>query len=115
MLGGRPARYATARTSFRPAMTEIVKQSLGLEQCCGSLQPEMKGDVIIVDLNSHPRNIGAHDILSQIVHIAQSADVTHTIVGGEVLMDEKRIVSLNEQSVIEKSRDASNALMRRIG
>jgi 5-methylthioadenosine/S-adenosylhomocysteine deaminase len=81
---------------------------------CGTLEPGKKGDVIIVDLNSHPRNIGAHHIVTQLVHVAQSADVTHTIVNGQVLMDERCIMSLDEQAVMTAARCAASELLQRI-
>jgi 5-methylthioadenosine/S-adenosylhomocysteine deaminase len=89
-------------------------KALGLERLCGTLEPGKKGDVIIVDLNSHPRNIGAHHIVTQLVHVAQSADVTHTIVNGQVLMDERCIMSLDEQAVMTAARCAASELLQRI-
>lgn len=95
------ATYGSART-------------LGLGHLCGTLELGKKWDVIIVDLDSHPRNVGAHHIVNQLVHVAQSADVTHTIVGGQVLMDERRVVSLDEKSVLTAARCAANELLQSI-
>ena len=97
----RMATYGGART-------------LGLERFCGTLENGKRGDVIIVDLSSHPRNVGTHNVVNQIVHVAQSADVTHTIVDGEVLMSERHVVSLDEQDVLNKADVAAKELIRRI-
>jgi 5-methylthioadenosine/S-adenosylhomocysteine deaminase len=52
--------------------------------------------------------------VTQLVHVAQSADVTHTIVNGQVLMDERCIMSLDEQAVMTAARCAASELLQRI-
>ena len=89
-------------------------RTLGLDQMCGTLEPGKKGDIIIIDLNEHPRNVGVHHIVNHLVHVVQSADVTHTIVNGEVIMDERRITSLDEQAVMARARLAAFELIQRI-
>ncbi|MEM1533325.1 MAG: amidohydrolase family protein, partial [Desulfurococcaceae archaeon] len=80
-------------------------RALGLEDSIGSLEPGKKADVVIVKLNGphiHPVN----DPLGALVYSANASDVETVILNGEVVVDNGRIVNIDEEalrSCVEKT------------
>ncbi len=107
------ADVLSARQALRLVTTSGAR-ALGLESEIGSLEAGKRADVIIVDLNrlhSAPR---PKDIVSVLVYSAQSSDVTTTIVDGRVLMSERKLLSLDEEQVIEEANREAQLLLARI-
>ena len=67
----------------------------------GSIEAGKKADLIILDLNNvttQPIN----DIFSNIVYNAKGNNVETTIVNGNILMEDKKIVDINENEIYKK-------------
>ena len=65
-------------------------KALGLENEIGTIEEGKQADIIILDLNrtvTKPEN----DILSQIVYNTNGCNVETTIVGGKILMEERKL------------------------
>src|SRR6266852_4870073 len=74
-------------------------RAMGLENEIGSLEIGKRADVIVVDLNqlhSSPKQ----DVISSLVYSAQPSDVRVTIIDGRVVMRNRELLSLNEDSVM---------------
>jgi 5-methylthioadenosine/S-adenosylhomocysteine deaminase len=51
----------------------------------------------------------------KLIYSARGSDVTHTIVDGKVLMESGRVISLDEEKVLERSLAAREDLIERAG
>ncbi len=85
-------------------------KALKLDKKIGSIEVGKLADIIIVDTSKitlKPMN----DILSNIVHNIKGSDVTHTIVNGQILMEDKKItVNLNQNDIIEKCNEIAKRI-----
>jgi 5-methylthioadenosine/S-adenosylhomocysteine deaminase len=89
-------------------------RALGLAEEIGSLETGKRADVILVDLNQLHSSPGS-DVVSALVYSAQPADVTTTIIDGQVVMSERELLTLDEESVIAEAKREASALAKRAG
>jgi 5-methylthioadenosine/S-adenosylhomocysteine deaminase len=78
-------------------------RALGLDEDIGSLTPGKAADFIAVDL-SGPAMQPLYHPISQIVYAATGTEVTHSWVGGETLMTERRLATLDLPAIIADAR-----------
>jgi len=74
---------------------------LNMERELSSLEPGTKADMILVDMES-PRFRPVTNLPALLVNGATPADVTTTIVNGEILMRDDEIVSMDADAVIDE-------------
>jgi len=86
-------------------------KALGTET--GMLKVGKKADVIIVDMKK-PHLTPCFDVPSHLVYSAKGCDVRTTIVNGKVLMDNYRVLALDEEKVTEDARKAAEELVARV-
>ena len=70
--------------------------------------------MVVVDLNS-PRMQPVLSVPSALVYNANGGDVDTVIVDGRVLMQNKRVVCLDEPALLKECREASRKLLQRAG
>ncbi len=78
-------------------------KALGLENEIGSLEEGKQADIIAIDL-SHIETQPVYNPVSQIVYAASRNQVTHTWVAGKLLLDNRRLTSLNESTILNNAR-----------
>jgi 5-methylthioadenosine/S-adenosylhomocysteine deaminase len=67
----------------------------------GELEIGKLADIIIIDIsgiNHHP----SYNPLNNLVYSGRGCDVTHTIINGRVVMEDRNILTLNEEKIIGK-------------
>jgi 5-methylthioadenosine/S-adenosylhomocysteine deaminase len=75
-------------------------QALGMDREIGSLEPGKKADVILVDLSgTHMRPVNR--IENTLVYCASSHDVATVICDGRVVMEDRRILTFDEQAWVD--------------
>ncbi len=77
----------------------------------GRLEEGRAADLAVVDLDSShltPR----HDVVSHLVYSANGADVRHTVVDGEVLMEDDEVLSLDADAVLEEAEETAGELAK---
>jgi 5-methylthioadenosine/S-adenosylhomocysteine deaminase len=84
-------------------------RALGLEAVTGSLEPGKRGDLIVVAVDG-ARQTPLFDPLSHLVYVAHGGDVRHAVVNGRVLMQDRRVVTLREGTVLADARRAADAV-----
>lgn len=89
-------------------------RALGLEEYTGSIEPGKKADLAILDLD-RAHSLPGGDIYGRLVYSARSSDVTHTIVDGLVLMEDRKLLTLNETECYREVSPCLNALLKRAG
>ncbi|MEF3193726.1 MAG: amidohydrolase family protein, partial [Halothiobacillaceae bacterium] len=84
-------------------------RALGLEERIGSLEPGKAADLIAIDLGQLETQ-PLYDPIAQIVYAAGRHQVTHSWVAGRMLMNERRLLTLDEDAL----RAHANAWRARI-
>ncbi|HET8698471.1 MAG TPA: amidohydrolase, partial [Gammaproteobacteria bacterium] len=107
----RDAEALPARDVLRMA-TIRGAQALGLDAQIGSLEVGKQADVIVIDA-AQPHLAPRHDPIALLVYSAQAADVTTVIVDGQVLMDDRSLLTIDERSLLAQATAQTQDLLRR--
>jgi 5-methylthioadenosine/S-adenosylhomocysteine deaminase len=91
-----------ARTALDMA-TMGGARALGMGDRVGSLEPGKRADLIVVSMAS-ARQTPMYDPISHLVYTTHGDDVRTTIVHGKVLMRDRKMLTLNEASVLSEAR-----------
>jgi len=75
---------------------------LGMEKEIGSLEVGKKADIIILSLNS-PHLQPVYNIISQLVYSAMGADVRDVIIDGQLVMQNRRLLTLDEKTILKSA------------
>jgi len=75
-------------------------KALGLEKEIGSIEEGKSADIIMLDLNSTLTN-PINDLCSQIVYNVKGSNVVTTIINGEILMENRKIMH-DEKEIFDK-------------
>ncbi len=87
-------------------------KALGLDKSIGSLEVGKKADVILVNLLK-PHLKPLHNVFAGLVYAARGSDVDTVIVDGKVLMENRLVKTLDEESVMERSEKTALDLLSR--
>ena len=91
-------RALPAHTALRMATIDGAK-TLGLDRQIGSLEAGKRADLIVVSMRS-ARQSPMYDALSHLVYVTRGDDVRTTIVNGRTLMRDRRVLTLNENEIL---------------
>ena len=94
-----------ASTVLRMATIEGAK-ALGLGDMVGSLELGKKADLIVMDTNK-PHLTPLYSPVSHLVYAARGNDVSHSIINGRLVMEERRLLTLDLFEIMEKVREKS--------
>lgn len=86
---------------------------LGQQARIGSLEAGKRADVIVVGM-SKPRQQPLFDPVAQIVYASRGDDVETTIVNGKVLMRDRKVLTLDEASVLSDARKAAELVRKAV-
>lgn len=98
-----------AETALEMATVNGAK-ALGLDQQIGQLKPGMAADIILVNFDA-PHLYPKHDIYAHLVYAAHSADVDTVIIDGELVMQGRKILTLNEAEILDKVMECTARLL----
>ncbi|MBS3055656.1 MAG: amidohydrolase [Candidatus Aenigmarchaeota archaeon] len=76
-------------------------RALGMKTKLGSVENGMLADLITIDI-SKPHLYPVHDIVSHLVYSASGSDVNDSIIDGEIVMKDRKIMSVDETETIHK-------------
>ena len=78
--------------------------AVGLDGRIGALAPGYRADIVLVDLSgSHCQPV--HDPAAAIVYSMRASDVRTTIVDGAVLMEDRKLLTLQTREILDEVRD----------
>lgn len=100
-----------AQQVLEMATTDGAK-SLGLEKTVGSLEVGKKADIILIDFRK-PHLTPLHDPYANIVYSARGSDVDTVIVDGKLLMEGRKVKTLDEEEVMQKAQRTASDLLTR--
>ena len=84
---------------------------LGMEAEIGSLEVGKKADVIVVDLN-RPHLQPVYNVVSQLVYSAVGADVRDVVIDGRIVMQNRRLLTLDEERILAEARNWKRRIAR---
>ncbi len=88
-------------------------RALGMERRIGSLEPGKRADVIVVNMST-PRQTPMYDPVSHLVYATRGTDVLATIVNGRVLMRGRKVLTLDEDAVVNEARMLAERVKRAV-
>lgn len=100
---GRTPQCVSAKEGFRIATINGAK-ALGLEQEIGSVEVGKKADLAILDLNT-PSLTPRNNLIAGLSYSANGSEVDTVIINGQITMEHRRILTMDEQLVYSKIQD----------
>ncbi len=104
---------ADAVSVLRMATVEGAR-ALGLGEVTGSLEAGKKADVIVVDTRK-PHLTPMYNPFSHLVYAAGGQDVSHSVINGRVVMEERILEDLDVERIMEEARRRAGDVMRWTG
>jgi len=102
---GSDADYCENKNNIYPE--KIIRMAtidgakvLGLDKEIGSIEIGKKADIIFVDFNKVELT-PSYNIYSSLVYNTDGSDVTDSIIDGEIVMRNRKLVNLNEREIVE--------------
>jgi len=107
------AEVLTAEDALEMATVDGARV-LGLEDQVGSLEPGKQADIILVDFQQ-PHLMMAHQVVPKLVYSARGHDVVTSIIGGQVVMENRKVLTMDEAAVLDRAREATADLVSHAG
>jgi 5-methylthioadenosine/S-adenosylhomocysteine deaminase len=98
-----------ALTVLRMA-TSMGAEVLGLSDAVGSIEPGKKADIIVVDTHK-PHLTPMYNPYSHLVYAARGSDVSHSIINGTLVMEERKLLTLDLDEVMEQASKKSKSVL----
>jgi 5-methylthioadenosine/S-adenosylhomocysteine deaminase len=89
-------------------------RALHMEKEIGSLEAGKKADLILISLNE-PNAVPMYDIYAQIAYSLKASDVETVVIGGRVVMQERKLLTIDEPRVLEKAREYRKSVSASLG
>jgi 5-methylthioadenosine/S-adenosylhomocysteine deaminase len=81
------------------AATRGGARVLGADDEIGTLEPGKKADLIVLDMDQ-PHLTPVYNPVSHAVYAARGSDVCHSVINGNVVMENRKILTLDEKKII---------------
>ncbi|HEY9182270.1 MAG TPA: amidohydrolase, partial [Gammaproteobacteria bacterium] len=101
-----PAREVLRMATIRGA------QALRLDDVIGSLEVGKRADVIMIDA-AQPHLAPRHDPVALLVYSAQAADVCTVLVDGRILLEDRALLTIDEEALLARAAQQTRSLLSR--
>jgi len=89
-------------------------KALHLEKEIGSLEPGKKADLIVIGLDE-PNAVPMYDIYAQLAYALKGNNVETVIIGGRIVMRDRKLLTIDEAAVIAKAREYKKSVAASLG
>ncbi len=89
-------------------------KAMGIADQVGSLERGKKADFIVLDMDK-PHLVPAPDPVSTIVYAASGSDVDTVVIDGKVIMQGRKVLTLDEPTIIDDARNRYSQVAKRAG
>jgi 5-methylthioadenosine/S-adenosylhomocysteine deaminase len=96
-------RALGAKAVVEMATIEGAK-ALHMDKEIGSLEQGKKADLIIISLDE-PNAVPMYDVYAQLAYALKGSDVQTVVIGGRVVMRDRKLLTVNEAEAIAKARE----------
>lgn len=79
-------------------------RALHMEKEIGSIETGKKADLILIDTTA-PHATPMYNVYSELVYALKASDVKTVIIGGRVVMQDRRMLTLDEPQILAKARE----------
>lgn len=108
-LVGKIHKLETKNRAAMPPLTVVEMATKGsaralhMDDKIGSLETGKLADIIVVDTKA-PNMVPVYSPYAALVYGANSANVRHTIVDGVILMEDRQLLTVNENEIIQDAQ-----------
>jgi 5-methylthioadenosine/S-adenosylhomocysteine deaminase len=89
-------------------------RAVHMEKEIGSLEAGKKADLILISLNE-PNAVPIYDLYAQIAYSLKGSDVDTVVIGGRVVMRDRKLLTIDEPKVLEKAREYGKSVKASLG
>ena len=89
-------------------------RALHMEKEVGSLEPGKKADLILISLDE-PNAVPMYDIYAQLAYALKGSDVETVVIGGRIVMRDRKLLTLNQAEAMAKARQYKKAIAASLG
>jgi 5-methylthioadenosine/S-adenosylhomocysteine deaminase len=89
-------------------------RALHLEKEIGSLEAGKKADLILIGLDK-PNAVPMYDVYAQLAYALKGSDVQTVVIGGRVVMRDRKLLTVNEEEAMAKAREYKSAIAASLG
>ncbi|AVK38129.1 amidohydrolase [Morganella morganii] len=108
-LVGKIHKLETKNRAAMPPLTVVEMATMGsaralhMDDKIGSLETGKLADIIVVDTKA-PNMVPVYSPYAALVYGANGANVRHTIVDGVILMEDRQLLTVNENEIIQDAQ-----------
>jgi len=84
-------------------------RALHMDKEIGSLETGKKADLILIGLDA-PNAVPMYDVYAQLAYALKGSDVETVIIGGRVVMRDKKLLTVDESAAIARAREFKNQI-----
>jgi 5-methylthioadenosine/S-adenosylhomocysteine deaminase len=89
-------------------------RALHMDKEIGSLEAGKKADLVLISLRE-PNAVPMYDVYAQIAYSLKASDVDTVVIGGRVVMRDRKLLSVDEPGVLEKAREYGESVKKSLG
>jgi len=89
-------------------------KALHMDKEIGSLEKGKKADLILIGLDE-PNAVPMYDVYAQLAYALKASDVETVIIGGRIVMRDRKLLTVNEQEAIAKAREYKKKIAASLG
>jgi 5-methylthioadenosine/S-adenosylhomocysteine deaminase len=89
-------------------------RALHMEKEIGSLESGKKADLVLLSLNT-PNSVPVYDVYAQIAYASKASDIDSVIIGGRLVMEHRKVLTVDEQAAIRKAREYKKSIAASLG
>ncbi len=89
-------------------------RALHMEKEIGSLEAGKKADFIIISLDE-PNAVPMYDLYAQLAYALKGSDVKTVVIGGRVVMRDRKLLTVKEEEVMAKAREYKKTIAASLG
>jgi 5-methylthioadenosine/S-adenosylhomocysteine deaminase len=89
-------------------------RALHMEKEIGSLEARKKADLVLISLQE-PNAVPMYDVYAQIAYSLKGSDVETVMIGGRVVMRDRKLLTIDEPRVLEKAREYGKSVKVSLG
>ena len=89
-------------------------RALHMDKEIGSLEAGKKADLVLISLRE-PNAVPMYDVYAQIAYSLKASDVDTVVIGGRVVMRDRKLLTVDEPGVLERAREYGESVKRSLG
>jgi 5-methylthioadenosine/S-adenosylhomocysteine deaminase len=89
-------------------------KALHMQREIGSLEAGKKADIILISLDE-PHAVPMYDVYAQLAYALKGSDVQTVVIGGRIVMRDKKLLTVNAEEVLAKARAYKKSIATSLG